>query len=285
MALRREHVKLFISWSGGLSHKVALILRDWVPSVIQSINPYVSSEDIDKGARWSTDISEELAGSQFGLIVVTRSNLNAPWLNFEAGALSKSFDSARVSPFLFGIKRSDVEGPLLQFQSTTYDRDDILKLMSSLNQACDGAQLEQQRLEEVVAVWWPMLEEKLNELLAEAEADAALPAVAGTRDEGAILEEILDLVRSQQRLLNSPEEILPSGYLDMIFRQSRFDDLTGHPVIEDLEHSYEELRAQMQTIPEAEFLIDARRSVERLGGPIGFIVQRFDGPRSRRWHS
>ncbi|MCX5899546.1 MAG: hypothetical protein NTX06_02220 [Proteobacteria bacterium] len=53
-------MKIFISWSGEVSHSVALALRDWLPSVIQSIEPFVSSEDIDRGARWATEIGSKL---------------------------------------------------------------------------------------------------------------------------------------------------------------------------------------------------------------------------------
>ncbi len=118
-------MKVFISWSGNKSHRVALVFREWLPSVIQSVVPYVSSEDIDKGARWSTDIAKELEDSTFGILCVTKDNLNAPWLSFEAGALSKTMDKSFVSPFLFDIKRAEVNGPILQFQSTIFEKEDI----------------------------------------------------------------------------------------------------------------------------------------------------------------
>ena len=128
-------MRVFLSWSGESSHKVACVLKEWLPSVIQSIRPYVSSQDIDKGARWSTDIAKELHESTFGILCVTRANIDAPWINFEAGALSKTIERSSVAPFLFDIKRSEVQGPLLQFQSTVNEKDDVFKLIASLNSA------------------------------------------------------------------------------------------------------------------------------------------------------
>ena len=55
-------MKVFLGWSGDTSHKVALALHAWLPRVIQTIIPYVSSEDIAKGARWIPDIAKELQG-------------------------------------------------------------------------------------------------------------------------------------------------------------------------------------------------------------------------------
>ena len=157
-------MKVFISWSGDISLKVATVFRDWLPSVIQSIEPYVSSEDIDKGARWSTDIAKELENSTFGILCVTKENIEAPWLSFEAGALSKTMEKSFVSPFLFDIKRSEVQGPILQFQSTIFEKKDIKKLINTLNKACGESGISDARLEKAFEVWYPTLEKELSEL-------------------------------------------------------------------------------------------------------------------------
>src|SRR5690606_29779950 len=92
-------------------------------------------------------------------------NLHAPWLTFEAGALSKAMDKSFVSPFLFNIKRSEVNGPILQFQSTIFQKDDIKKLLASLNKASTEGQLSDEKLDKALDVWYPELEKNLNALL------------------------------------------------------------------------------------------------------------------------
>lgn len=226
-------MKVFISWSGNKSHKVALVFRDWLPSVIQSIEPYVSSEDIDKGARWSTDIAKELENSTFGILCVTKENLEAPWLSFEAGALSKTMDKSFVSPFLFDIKRSEVNGPILQFQSTIFQKDDLKKLVYTLNKACGETNIAEPRLEKAFEVWYPTLESELNKVKGVVdEPEKEVVKESNSIHSAEILEEILDLSRINQKLLRSPDPRLFENMDDLkkmmqeqILRMDRNSDL------------------------------------------------------------
>jgi TIR domain len=252
-------MKIFISWSGSLSHKIACELRDWIPSVIQSIKPYVSSEDIDKGTRWSTDIAEELQGSKYGILCLTPDNIEAPWLNFEAGALSKTLINSFVSPFLIGLKPSDVKGPIVQFQSTLYNKEDIKKLLHSINNANSENFIEKDRLNSYFDVWWPKLEEKLNIIEKEINSSKTkTPAKISSPESNKsdeVLEEILGLVRNQQRMLRNPEEILPPQYIQEVLnnrndRNISEKDLVNPAALMDLEKGTFEMEKLLSN-PEA----------------------------------
>ena len=111
-------MRVFLSWSGEESHKVALALKEWLPNVVQALETWVSSADIDKGEAWFAAISESLVKAEgVGVFCLTPDNLKAPWLAYEAGALASS-DRGRVATFLFGVKASDVAPPLGLFQAT-----------------------------------------------------------------------------------------------------------------------------------------------------------------------
>ncbi len=54
-------MKIFISWSGELSEKVGRALHEWLPNVMHSIEPYLSSENISVGQNWVSQIFQEIA--------------------------------------------------------------------------------------------------------------------------------------------------------------------------------------------------------------------------------
>jgi hypothetical protein len=114
-------MRVFISWSGDTGKAFAKIVHAWLPSVLQAVKPFFSPDDIAKGAKWSSDIGAELETSQVGIIVVTRESVSAPWLMFEAGALSKNVGRAKVAPILVDLEPGDVRGPLMQFQCARFD--------------------------------------------------------------------------------------------------------------------------------------------------------------------
>lgn len=186
-------MKIFISWSGPVSRSVAEALRDWLPPVLQSVKPYVSSQDIDKGARWDVEIGRELETSDYGIICVTPGNVGKPWLNFEAGALAKSFEKGVISPFLFGVDQPPTDGPLSLFQATFYNRDDVLALVRSINARTETS-LDERVLERVFRTNWPSLKEALDPLLdsAAAERDSEKHITE------AMFNELLEAVRPQK---------------------------------------------------------------------------------------
>jgi DNA-binding protein Fis len=189
-------MRVFLSWSGASSREVAEALRDWLPRVIQAVRPWVSAQDIDAGARWSDELTRELEANGFGVLCVNRENMVKPWLLFEAGALSRTVQSARVCPFLVGLRSADLVGPLAQFQAVEADEAHVLKLVASINRAFGEMRLPDDQLEDSFRVWWPNLSAKLDAI----RAQSAMSAVAAPRrpvDE--MVSEILEMVRSQRR--------------------------------------------------------------------------------------
>src|SRR4051794_15972028 len=109
-------MRVFISWSGKVSSGVASALKSWLELVHQQTVCFVSTSDIAAGVRWHSSIASELQEANFGIICVTRANQHERWLNFEAGALSKSVDSSRVVPLAIDLPTAEISGPLAQFQ-------------------------------------------------------------------------------------------------------------------------------------------------------------------------
>ncbi len=155
-------MKIFISWSGEKSKALAEALHEWLPNVIQGLEPWISASDIEKGAMWRTDIAQQLDTAAVGIICLTADNLDKPWILFEAGAISKKLDEAYVCTYLLDIEPSDVKDPLAQFQATKATKGDTQKLLQTINRAQKENMLPLDRIDRAFEKWWPDLEEKLK---------------------------------------------------------------------------------------------------------------------------
>ncbi|HEV7646278.1 MAG TPA: TIR domain-containing protein [Pyrinomonadaceae bacterium] len=196
-------MKIFISWSGNSSRMVAEALNDWLPRVIQAVKPFLSS-DIEKGAKWSNELDDALEGTRFGIICLTPDNLNSDWIHYEAGALSKT-KNALLWTFLLNLKQADVKQPLGKFQHTLAEKLDVLKLLKSINAKLGEIgidPLKEGLLEEIFEESWSKLESKLKnaseliDLPVMVKDDSPVPNL---RREGDKLDEILEILRNQQR--------------------------------------------------------------------------------------
>jgi hypothetical protein len=195
--------KVFISWSGDLSKKLAEEVRLWLPGVLQFVKPYFTPNDIEKGTRWSTDIASELESSNAGIICLTKDNLNKPWILFEAGALSKNFGKANVCTILFNLDSSDFSGPLTSFQATKFEKSDFKKLLITVNNTGGESKLESAVLNDVFEMWWPKLEVKINEIL----KNHVEENHSDMRSERDILEEVLELTRINSKRIPRRNEM------------------------------------------------------------------------------
>ncbi len=156
-------MKVFVSWSGDASHDVAKALKDWLPNVIQAVDVFLSSEDIAKGSVWFHELGEVLDESAFGVLCLTRSNLGAPWILFEAGALGKRFEQTRIVPLLIDLKVPDLTGPLAQFNAALPEKDDMAKLAAAINAELGASKLSDKQLDKAFATWWPELDKSLQQ--------------------------------------------------------------------------------------------------------------------------
>ncbi|MGL5824458.1 MAG: TIR domain-containing protein [Nocardioides sp.] len=205
-----EKLRVFISWSGDLSKVVATALREWLPSLFDRVDPWMSDSDIASGARGLEEIHTTLANCSFGVIIVTDENQGSAWLNYESGAISKSIaDSAScVVPLLVDLSGpAQLTGPLAQFQARKLDEEGVRRLVDTLaDQLAVSPETARQRFD----AFWPSLERSTKEAVADrGKASTSRTRPRTTQD---MLEEVLAQVRELTRAMDpSRPPLTPSG--------------------------------------------------------------------------
>jgi hypothetical protein len=198
-------LKVFISWSGEKSKVVANKLRNWIPLLLQNVKPWMSEIDIKAGARWNNEIDNELSDTKFGIICVTKTNTEAPWLLFEAGAIAKSVaDDTSVCPYLIDLEGPDIPaGPLAKFQAKKSDEKGTYDVLKAINDALGDDARSDDQLNTLFERFWPDLEKVISELpQEEGEQEKMRPADDMIKE---ILETVRKIAMNQGQGLLSPQ--------------------------------------------------------------------------------
>ena len=155
---------IFLSWSGSASRALAHILYDWLPAVLPFVDPWMSSEDIPKGSRWDAELDERLQNASYCIVCLTPGIAREPWVNYEAGAIGKFVEQSRVSPLLLGVTQDELAKlSLSRFQCTAFTKDEILKLLESINTAA-GTPMPANKLSEALESSWTDIVDRVDQI-------------------------------------------------------------------------------------------------------------------------
>lgn len=168
------------------------MLSEWIRCVLQASQPWISTQHIDKGAIWFSEISDQLRDTAAGIVCLTQENKNKPWILFETGALAKGLSANRVCTFLVDLTPTDIEDPLAQFNHTTPDQNSMWRLVNTLNSCLETGRLDERILKQVFDTYWPKFQSDFSAALDATPQEA--PVVP--RSEDSILAEILANTRS-----------------------------------------------------------------------------------------
>jgi hypothetical protein len=201
-------MKIFISWSGQIAQQIAGELHPWLRLVLQGIEPFITSSDIEKGAKWQGEIVKELSECNYGIVVLTPQNQTSQWLAFEAGALSKQLDG-RVATLLFNLQPGAIVAPLSMFQATRFEEADVRQLVGDINSALPAPlQRPAQELDTMFDKFWPDLWGPIDLILQGADA-TPMPAAPSKIE--SMAQEMLTLLRQQTAILSNPQAFISQG--------------------------------------------------------------------------
>lgn len=160
-----DHPQIFLSWSGEASRDIALELKRWFETVFEDLRAWVSDTDIALGARSIPAIEESLDKSVGGILVLTVENQSSPWVNYEAGALSRQYQGreGRVIPLLVNAtSMGELRSPLSNFQGQLLNQLGVERILRAIyGMLAKNEELAPARMR----AYWPELEGALEPLL------------------------------------------------------------------------------------------------------------------------
>jgi len=187
---------VFLCWSGETSEKLARALQSWLMMMLSPAKVFLSSNSIRSGHTWLIQTRSELERTHFGILCITPTNAEKPWINFEAGALAKKVEEGRVVPLLFGeVEMSDLPETISQFQAKRYSEEGMRELVNDVNEALpEGKRCDEESLLGRFRSMWQEFAQEVEPILSELVPSAIPTPEPSEQDQ--MLDKLLEIVQS-----------------------------------------------------------------------------------------
>lgn len=227
--------KVFVSWGGELSCKIAEAISRWMQMVIQSVDPFYSAKSIRSGSYYPAELIKNLESTSIGVICLTRECLDNNWIHFESGSIFKGIEDARIHTLLFDIESSDVKPPLSFFQHKKFDKIHFKEFMEEINEATGDLKLSGDVFNSAFEKSWDDLYSEIQSILNSHDGSGEIPS-RSTED---MVKEILDIVRSTQRS-NSLFSGIATEYRNFVYNSFALLESMEQNMPEDISSDFKE---------------------------------------------
>jgi 8-oxo-dGTP pyrophosphatase MutT (NUDIX family) len=185
-------VKVFISWSGETSKRVALALKELIQLCLAPVEAFVSSEDLALGSTWQPLLEKELSASDVGILCLTADSIQSPWVLFEAGAMLRA---KLLIPYLVDLGTADLPPPLRAYHAGSGD-EATAKMLFSISEAAGlaiGGSVMKQRFD----AFWPPIKARISGRAERPELSGQLGLVTVFRSRAEGLEALAPLLENE----------------------------------------------------------------------------------------
>jgi hypothetical protein len=205
VAVETPKLKVFISWAGDRANAIGTGFHEFLPDVVNAVQPFMSGRNIDKGTRWSEVLNSSLQESSCAIVCLTRESMQSIWVAFEAGAISKAAGGtdgarSRIWTYLSGLETKDLQlTPFAEYQATNANEEETFRVVESINRLSPDPVSAASLKRRFDAVFWPNFSKVLTQVREISDTSpVAAPATSSSAD-SEILSEILKTLRSVQR--------------------------------------------------------------------------------------
>ncbi|MFD0892890.1 TIR domain-containing protein [Luteolibacter ambystomatis] len=274
--------KIFVSWSQSPSKAIASAIKNWLLTLMDEVDVWISDEDIQLGEQWRESLGDALESSSYAILCITPQNMDSPWIAMEAGAIAmKGRNACRAVPLLFGIERHDLPSHLAGFQSIEASEQNLIRLAREIHEHVNSStrpEVFDRRIKSHTRELWDELAHLMT-------IRVSVPELKQVRPPNA-LANFPNLVADVQA---APEVTLPNGkYQFHVFSVGERGTMLSHLLISEVKRGLSEIVRPL--LPGIDWLVTvvpggnpwALLIADQLGIPVEIIRDTESGTEEER---